>query len=92
MVWLYGLVGKLGYVKTVRREGRIIGVISGIGKWILTLAVEPEWQRQGIGGELVKGRAGRLYVYTKDDAAGFYQKMGFEKVAQLGGTVFLWRK
>lgn len=90
--WLYGVVGKLGYIKIVKRENKIIGVVSGIGKWILTLAVLPEWQRQGIGKELLRMIPGRRLVYTSGSSVGFYEKMGFQKIFKLGKTIFLWRK
>lgn len=89
---LYFVVNMLGYVKTVRREGRVVGVISGVGRWILTLVVDPEWQRQGIGRELLSGLRGRRYVYTEVCTVGFYEKLGFSQILHMGKVTFLWRK
>jgi GNAT superfamily N-acetyltransferase len=88
---LYLAVDKLGYVKTVRREGRVVGAISGIGRLILTLVVDPSWQRKGIGRELVGGLVGKRYVYTEEGARLFYEKLGFRKILQLGKIIFLCR-
>lgn len=92
VAFLYKIVSYLGFVETVSKNGKIVGVISGIGSLILTLAVEPNWQHMGIGSELVKARKGKLFVYTQEPSAGFYLKLGFEKIFTLGRTIFLWRK
>jgi GNAT superfamily N-acetyltransferase len=90
--YLYKIVSWLGYVKYVKREGRLVGVISGIGRVILTLVVDPEWQRQGIGRELVGQLTGRRYVYTEECSYGFYEKNGFVQIIKLGKIIFLWKK
>ena len=46
---LYELVEKVGYVQTVEREQKIVGVMSGVGRVIFTLVVDPAWQRRGVG-------------------------------------------
>lgn len=89
---LYKMVGKAGYIVESRRHGEVVGAISGIGRWILTLVVHPSWQGQGIGRELVSQLRGKRYVYTVVETAGFYEKLGFERVLKVGRTVFLWRK
>lgn len=89
---LYFIVERLGFVKVVRRKGMIVGVVSGIGNWILTLVVAPEWQRAGIGRELIEQLQGRRYVYTEKCSVGFYEKMGFARIGQLGKIIFLCRK
>jgi GNAT superfamily N-acetyltransferase len=76
----------------VKRENKIVGVISEIGKWILTLAVELKWQHQGIGRELVASLPGKRYVYTSGKSVGFYEKIGFRKIFCIGQTIFLCRK
>lgn len=90
--WLYGAVGRLGYVRTIEREGEVVGAISGIGAWILTLIVDPGWQRQGIGRTLLADTPGRRYVYTEESNLGFYQKMGFTRLFKLGKLTILCRK
>lgn len=92
LAWLYKVVGIVGYVDCVRREGKIVGVMSGIGKLILTLIVDPKWQRQGIGRGLLTKLDGRQYVYTQASSVEFYEKMGFGRVGQIGSLIFLCRK
>lgn len=89
---LYKIVERLGFVKKVEREGKMVGVVSGIGEWILTLVVDPEWQRRGIGRELIAQLSGRRYVYTDECSVKFYEKMGFEQIIRVGKVIFLWRK
>lgn len=92
VAWLYGVVGRVGYIRTVKREGKIVGVMSGVGRVILTLVVDPAWQRKGIGRELLGKLQGVQYVYTEECSVGFYTKMGFHNVGKLGGTILLCRK
>ena len=90
--FLYMIVGKIGFVETIKRSDKIVGVISGVGKLILTLAVDPEWQHHGIGSQLIKSRKGRLWVYTQDKSVGFYKKLGFSEIIKIQKTILLWRK
>ena len=90
--FLYMIVGKIGFVETVKRGDKIVGVISGVSKLILTLAVDPEWQHHGIGSQLIKSRKGRLWVYTQSSSVGFYKKLGFKEIVKIGKTILLWRK
>lgn len=92
VAWLYGVVARVGFVKDTKRQGKTVGVVSGIGKWILTLVVAPEWQRKGIGRELLGGLPGKRYVYTEEESRGFYEKMGFKRIARIGKVIVLWRK
>ncbi|MGK0187332.1 MAG: putative GNAT family N-acyltransferase [Verrucomicrobiales bacterium] len=56
------------------------------------VAVAPQWQRQGIGSQLVQFaetiatdlNASRLTLHAREDVLDFYQKLGYEKV----GTPF----
>lgn len=89
---LYKIVERLGYVVYAQRGGEIVGVVSGIGKWILTLVVDPDWQRRGVGRELLDQLGGERYVYTELSSVGFYQKLGFRQIMRLGKIIFLWRK
>lgn len=91
VAWLYEMVGRVGYVKTAKREGKVVGAISGVGPLILTLVVAPEWQKRGVGRELLNGMSGRRVVYTEECTVGFYEKMGFRRLGGLGGIIVLWR-
>lgn len=92
LTWLYKIVSIIGYVKTAKREGKVVGAISGIGSLVLTLIVDPTWQRKGIGRELLAGLKGRRFVYTEECTATFYEKVRFAKLIQVGKVVVLWRK
>jgi GNAT superfamily N-acetyltransferase len=89
--WLYRIVSWVGYVRSIRRSDRVVGVISGIGPLILTVAVLPTWQGKGMGRALLAMVPGRRYVYTESASVGFYTKMGFVVVGCLGSQVILRR-
>lgn len=89
---LYTLVSSIGFIHVVRRQRKIVGVISGIQKLILTLVVDPQWQRQGIGSELIGGISGKAYVYTEECSVGFYEKLRFAKLFAFGKIIFLCRR
>ena len=91
VAWLYRLVNRFGFVQYATREGEIVGVISGIGRLILTLVVHPKWQGKGIGSLLISKLAGTRYVYTEAQSLGFYRKMGFIIVGKFG-TYFILRR
>jgi ribosomal protein S18 acetylase RimI-like enzyme len=81
----------VGFVYTVKSDKKIIGAISGFGRVILTLVVDPAWQRKGIGTKLMQKVAGNILVYTEACSIGFYQKLGFKRIFTIGRTIFLWR-
>lgn len=89
---LYGMVKQIGFVKVEKKEGKIVGVVSGIGKLILTLVVDPEWQHKGIGKKLVMQLAGERWVYTNTCSVGFYEKMGFKRMFTIAKTIILRRE
>ena len=89
---LYKIVSKIGSIKVIKREGKIVGAMSYVGRLILTLVVHPDWQRQGIGKELINQLHGICWVYTEDCSVGFYEKMGFVNMFEIGKTIFLCRK
>lgn len=89
---LYNIVNKIGNIKVVSREGKIVGVMSYVGRLILTLVVHSDWQRKGIGKELIGKLTGKLWVYTEECSMGFYEKMGFVKKFEIGKIIFLCRK
>lgn len=90
--FLYTVVAKIGYVKTIVRSGQMVAAISGIGPVILTLVVDPKWQRKGLGSELIAGLKGTRVVYTETETTNFYEKLGFEQILRVGRLVLLWRK
>lgn len=88
---LYFLVSTIGYIGTEERGGHVVGAISGIGKLILTLVVDPGWQNQGIGRKLVSKLGGNVWVYTEERSLGFYQKLKFREVIRIGKIIILWK-
>ena len=90
--FLYRIVRRVGYVLVVEKGGGVAGVVSGVGRLILTLVVVPKWQRRGVGRELIALLPGRRYVYTRAESVGFYQKMGFGRWFTLGEMIVLCRK
>ncbi|SBV98245.1 GNAT family N-acetyltransferase [uncultured Dysgonomonas sp.] len=71
------------------RDDRLLGVVrvlsdKTVRSVIYDLVIEPEFQRKGIGRELIK-RCIQQYpksewlVQTEEDTAGFYEKMGFDR-------------
>jgi GNAT superfamily N-acetyltransferase len=89
--FLYYVVSGLGHIKTVKRDGKLVGVAAFVGPWILTLVVEPSWQHRGIGREIIGDLKGRRYVYTEKESVGFYTKLGFKIIYRLRGVFFLCR-
>lgn len=89
--FLYSLVGKVGTVLTIVKEGQVVGAISYIGPLILTLVVDPIWQRKGVGTELLKRVRRKCLVYTEESTAGFYEKQGFGQLIRIGKVILLWR-
>jgi len=90
--FLYNIVSKIGHIKVAKRKGKIVGAMSSVGRLILTLVVQPDWQRKGIGKELINQLSGTQWVYTEVCSVGFYEKMGFVKKFEIGKTIFLCRK
>lgn len=90
--FLYKQVAKIGFVKTVEKKGQIVGAVSGVGSLILTLVVDPLWQRQGVGSELIGKLNSNLWVYTERESVGFYKKLGFREIMRIGRIILLWRK
>lgn len=89
---LYYLVSRVGYVKVATRSGKMVGAVSGIGPLILTLVVDPDMQRRGVGRELIGELVGKRCVYTEQCTSGFYEKLGFKPMCKMGQIIFLCRK
>ena len=75
-------------VITARVEGELVGILRGLTDYcyrsfISDLAVKASFQQQGIGRLLLeKARnaapEARLFLFSAEDAEGFYQKLGFQ--------------
>lgn len=75
-------------ILTARDDGRLVGVLRAISDFcyrtfIADLAVSIERQGEGIGRSLLqKAREtapeARLFLFSAEDAEGFYQKLGFQ--------------
>lgn len=73
---------------TARSEGQLVGLLRGLSdfcyrSFIADLAVARSFQRKGIGSQLIqKARnqapEARLFLFSAEDAAPFYEKLGFQ--------------
>lgn len=83
---------------TARADGRLIGLANAISDGCLVayfphMLVHPDWQRQGVGRQLMQAMLDRyggfhqLILAADGDAVGFYASMGFSRA---GRTVPMW--
>ncbi len=73
---------------TARHQGQLVGILRGLTDFsyrtfVADLAVIRDFQNQGIGRGLLKetresGLEARLFLFSAEDAEGFYQKLGFQ--------------
>ena len=71
---------------TARAEGQLVGLLRGISdhcyrSFIADLAVSQDYQRKGIGRQLLKiareqAPEARLILFSAEDALPFYEKLG----------------
>ncbi|MCM0042667.1 MAG: GNAT family N-acetyltransferase [Algoriphagus sp.] len=72
---------------TARSEGQLVGLLRGLSdfcyrSFIADLAVSRSFQRKGIGRQLIQvarnqAPEARLILFSAEDAAPFYEKIGF---------------
>ena len=72
---------------TARLEGQLVGLLRGLSdfcyrSFIADLAVARSFQRRGIGRQLIKvarnqAPEARLFLFSAENAAPFYEKLGF---------------
>ena len=72
---------------TARSEGQLVGFLRGLSdfcyrSFIADLAVAHSYQRKGIGRQLIQVARNqvpeaRLFLFSAEDAASFYEKLGF---------------
>jgi len=72
---------------TARLEGQLVGILRGLSdfcyrSFIADLAVARSFQRKGIGRQLIQvarnqAPEARLFLFSAEDAAPFYEKLGF---------------
>jgi GNAT superfamily N-acetyltransferase len=72
---------------TARSEGQLVGLLRGLSdfcyrSFIADLAVARSFQRRGIGRQLIQvarnqAPEARLILFSAEDAAPFYEKLGF---------------
>ena len=72
---------------TARAEGQLVGLLRGISdhcyrSFIADLAVSQDYQRKGIGRQLLKiareqAPEARLILFSAEDPLPFYEKLGF---------------
>ena len=73
---------------TARINGRLIGLLRGLSDYcfrcfVADLAVAKEFQGKGFGREIIYFTRGlapgaRIFLFSAEDAEGFYQKLGFQ--------------
>lgn len=72
---------------TARSEGQLVGLLRGLSdfcyrSFIADLAISRSYQRMGIGRQLIQlarsqAPEARLFLFSGEDAAPFYEKLGF---------------
>ncbi|MBS4072929.1 GNAT family N-acetyltransferase [Algoriphagus aquatilis] len=73
---------------TARSNGRLIGLLRGLSDYcyrcfVADLAVAKDNQGRGIGREIISftrdlAPGARIFLFSAEDAEGFYQKLGFQ--------------
>lgn len=73
---------------TARKNGQLVGVLRGLSDYcyrcfVADLAVAKEFQGKGIGREIISftrnfAPGARIFLFSAEDAEGFYQKLGFQ--------------
>lgn len=72
---------------TARLDGELVGVLRGLSDFcyrcfVADLAVAKDFQGQGIGRKILQftrdlAPEARIFLFSAEDAKGFYQKLGF---------------
>lgn len=85
---LHRMVSGSNMILTAREDGELVGVLRALSDFcyrtfIADLAVRKENQGQGIGRNLIQNAReiapeARLFLFSAEDAEGFYQKLGFQ--------------
>lgn len=73
---------------TARLDAQLVGLLRGLSDFcyrtfVADLAVAKEFQGQGIGSQILEftrqlAPEARLFLFSAEDAEGFYQKLGFQ--------------
>ena len=73
---------------TARQNGRMVGLLRGLSDYcyrcfVADLAVAKEFQGKGIGREIISftrnfSPGARIFLFSAEDAEGFYKKLGFQ--------------
>ena len=84
---LQRMINGANLVITARLEGQLVGMLRGLSdfcyrSFIADLAVARSFQRKGIGRQLIQvarneAPEARLILFSAEDAAPFYKKLGF---------------
>lgn len=96
-----GVLEPNGQMVVARVAGKIVGMarleVYREGGWLRSVAVDPAWQRQGIGRRLVaailalaRGSGLQQIFLLTETAAGFFERMGFVPVTRAEVPPSVW--
>ncbi len=87
LILLERMISGSNLLITARAEGQLVGLLRGISdfcfrSFIADLAVARSYQRKGIGSQLIhtartQSPEARLFLFSAEEAAPFYEKLGF---------------
>jgi GNAT superfamily N-acetyltransferase len=88
LVLLQKMIDGANLLVTARQDQQLIGLLRGLSdfcyrSFVADLAVSRDFQKMGIGRNLIHfakelAPDARIFLFSAEDAEGFYQKLGFQ--------------